>query len=101
MIRENTGNFRDSKAGRPTWQVKIPGISTVFLKIPYSTDQGISKCYQGIILQEQGFFMDNRGNRIKVLRPNQSTTYARRAAMFGRGGWWIIPLQAPSALDRR
>jgi hypothetical protein len=56
MIRENTGNFRDFKAPRHTLQLEKPAFSAVFVKIPYSTDQGISKCYQGIILPDQGIY---------------------------------------------
>ena len=33
-----------------------PRLLSVFVKIPYSTDQGISKCYQGIILRDQGIY---------------------------------------------
>ena len=42
IIKENTGNFLDFGATGPTWQLKKPAGSVVFLKIPYSSDQGIS-----------------------------------------------------------
>ena len=53
IIRENTGNYRDFSCSRRDLQ-KALVFSGVFARILYSTEQGILKREQRIILAEQG-----------------------------------------------
>ena len=58
IIRENTGNFCDFDLLRPAYTRKNLAFSVVVGEIPYSTDQGILKRYQGILLADQGIFFE-------------------------------------------
>jgi hypothetical protein len=58
IIRENTGNFNDFGRLGQSCSRKSPVFSWVFVGIPYSTEQGILKRKQGIILPEQAIFFE-------------------------------------------
>jgi hypothetical protein len=56
ITRENTGNFNDFGRLGAELRRKSPVFYRVFVGIPYSTEQGILKRQQRIILPEQGIF---------------------------------------------
>jgi hypothetical protein len=65
---ENTGNFPILVARGPACGRIYLVFSGVFVEIPYSTEEGISKREQGIILLEQGIFFEQQGSRVQVHR---------------------------------
>src|SRR5271156_5343169 len=101
-FRENTGNFRDFKARDILCSWKAPAFSPVFVKIPYSRDQGISKCYQGIFLRDQGIYPEITGTTARSLFIHgwHSTVQGTLGVKVGRGADGFLSSMDPAASDR-
>jgi hypothetical protein len=72
IIRENRGNFRDFGRAGSDLQTKYPVFSRVFVRIPYSTDQGILKFDQGILLLDQERHFEQQATRIESIDEDES-----------------------------
>src|SRR5271167_3355274 len=71
IITESTGNFFDLSLRRSVLGSKSARSYGVFLKIPYSMEQGILIDEQGILFEDQGIVRAEQGNSYRERRQRE------------------------------